>query len=41
MKCAGYEEETTAHIVRLIGRLHSDLLHKEKLITAGIKLDIQ
>ena len=30
-----------SRVVRLIWRLHSDLFHKEKLIPAGIKLDIQ
>ena len=30
-----------SRVVRLIGRLHSDLFHQEKLIPAGIKLDIQ
>ena len=28
-------------MVRQIGRMHSDLWHQEKLITPGIKLDVQ
>ena len=28
-------------VVRLIGRLHSDLCHQEKLIAPGLKLDVQ
>ena len=34
-------EFNASAVVRLIGRLHSDLWHQEKLIPPGIKMDIQ
>ena len=38
---AGEAKFNNSKMVRLIGRLHSDLWHQEKLIQPEIKLDVQ
>ena len=38
---AGEVQFNASNVVRLSGRVHSDLWHQEKLISLGIKLDVQ
>ena len=38
---AGEAKVNNWKVVRLIGRIHSDLCHQKKLIPPGIKLDVE